>query len=66
MKINEDQLLAAVHENMFGLGNIGFCVACGAEHDGCEPDARYYECEVCGERRVFGAEEILIGGVDED
>ncbi len=41
--------------------NMGICVACGAERCGCEPDARHYECEVCGERQVFGAEELLIG-----
>jgi hypothetical protein len=27
---------------------------------GVEPDARNYLCEACGERRVFGAEEILL------
>ena len=54
--------MEAIHENMFGLGNIGFCIACGAEHDGCEPDARNYECEVCGEHKVYGAEEILMMG----
>lgn len=41
--------------------NIGFCLNCGFEQD-CEPDARGYECEDCGEHRVFGAEEILIMG----
>jgi hypothetical protein len=41
----------------------GFCVACGAETDGCEPDARNYPCENCGQDQVFGAEEILIGSI---
>ena len=41
----------------------GFCVACGEEAYGVEPDARNYECESCGERQVFGAEELLIMGV---
>ena len=51
-------------ELMFGLDNIGYCLACGAERDGCEPDARNYECESCGERQVFGAAELLMmGGV---
>ena len=53
---------AAVEDSMFGLGNPGFCVACGAETDGCEPDARNYKCEECGKRQVFGAEEIMIMG----
>ena len=38
----------------------GFCVSCGSEQDGCEPDERGYECESCGEHDVFGAEEILL------
>lgn len=40
--------------------NIGFCLACGEEAYGVEPDARRYECECCGERKVYGAEEVLM------
>jgi len=40
----------------------GFCVSCGNEQNGCEPDARNYECEACGEMKVFGAEQCLIEG----
>jgi len=40
----------------------GFCIACGEEQDGCEPDAANYECECCGERQVFGAAEIALRG----
>ena len=42
------------------LDNPGFCVACGAEREGCEPDMREGECEVCGEAQVYGAEEIYM------
>ena len=38
----------------------GFCVACGDEAYGVEPDARKYRCESCGEYKVYGAEELLI------
>ena len=41
------------------LDNPGFCIACGNEADGCEPDAREYKCESCGEMKVYGAEELL-------
>ena len=41
----------------------GFCVACGDEAYGVEPDARRYRCESCNERAVFGAEELLIRGL---
>jgi hypothetical protein len=46
-----------------GDENIGFCTTCGAEKDGCEPDARCYPCDECGELAVYGAEEILMMGV---
>jgi hypothetical protein len=63
MKIHEsitlDRVEEAVRESMFGLGNPGFCGACGEDADGCEPDARNYECGSCGENEVFGAEEFL-------
>ena len=37
----------------------GFCVACGAEAYGVEPDARGYVCDECGKRTVYGADELL-------
>jgi hypothetical protein len=40
--------------------NMGFCVACGADAYGVEPDARKYECEECGAYQVYGAEELLM------
>jgi hypothetical protein len=39
---------------------LGFCTACGADAYGVEPDARRYECEACGARAVYGAEELLL------
>jgi hypothetical protein len=41
----------------------GFCVACGAEVLGVEPDARQYACEGCGEETVYGVEELLVMGL---
>jgi hypothetical protein len=41
----------------------GLCVACGETADyNCEPDARNYECSACGERKVFGIQELLMMG----
>jgi predicted RNA-binding Zn-ribbon protein involved in translation (DUF1610 family) len=40
--------------------NEGFCLSCGAEAYGVEPDAVNYRCESCGAQEVFGASEILI------
>jgi hypothetical protein len=43
--------------------NQGFCLACGETQDGVEPDARKYECESCGESKVYGAEELVLMGL---
>jgi hypothetical protein len=40
----------------------GFCIACGAWRDCCEPDAREYTCEECGLPHVYGAQELVIMG----
>lgn len=41
----------------------GFCLACGEWGEGgVEPDARGYECEGCGKKAVYGAEELSIMG----
>lgn len=45
--------------------NVGFCIMCGNEAHGVEPDARNYKCESCGAEQVFGAEQILIEGLTE-
>jgi hypothetical protein len=49
----------AVHRQMTTLSNPGFCIDCGKEAEGCEPDARRLTCESCGEDKVYGAQEIL-------
>lgn len=55
-----DRIAEAAERQMTTLDNPGFCIACGEEADGCEPDAREYECECCGENKVFGAAELLM------
>ena len=58
--ITLDKVMQATESEMFGLENPGFCIACGSEQGGCEPDAREYACENCGERKVYGASELLL------
>lgn len=58
--ITADRVMEAIERSMTSLDNPGFCLACGADADGCEPDARGYDCEACEKPRVFGAEELLI------
>ena len=44
-------------------GSTGFCLACGNEQEGVEPDACKYECEACGAMKVYGAEELGLMGL---
>lgn len=60
--ITIDRIIEAVERHQTTLDNPGFCLACGEEVEGVEPDARKYECECecCGEKKVYGAEELLL------
>jgi len=55
-----NEVLTAAQDAMTDLSNPGFCLSCGAQADGVEPDARGYTCEECGEAKVYGAEEIIL------
>lgn len=57
--ITSDRITEACERSMVSLDNPGFCLACGEEAEGVEPDAARYECESCGERKVYGAEYLL-------
>ncbi|MGH7077723.1 MAG: hypothetical protein ACREFU_06445 [Acetobacteraceae bacterium] len=58
--ITAERIADAVEREFVSLDNPGFCLACGAEAEGVEPDAEQYACEICGERAVYGAAEILV------
>lgn len=59
--ITARRVTEAVERANTSLDNPGFCVRCGAEADGVEPDARRLECEACGSLfSVYGAEELLM------
>ena len=55
-----ERVIEATRREMFGLDNPGFCIACGVEVEGVEPDARRYQCESCDERAVYGAQELFV------
>jgi hypothetical protein len=44
-------------------GSLGFCLACGEEADGVEPDARLFECDACEASAVYGLEELALMGL---
>jgi hypothetical protein len=59
-KITARRIENAVRRQMFDLDSPGFCIECGNEQEGCEPDARKYECERCGEKEVYSAAALLL------
>lgn len=56
------RVMDAVERHNLTLDDPGFCLACGAEAEGVEQDARGYECEACGAPQVYGASELLLAG----
>jgi len=58
--VTPERIMEAVHRRNYSVDNPGFCITCGNEQGNCEPDAREYECEACGEDTVYGAEELLM------
>lgn len=60
--VTEAKVVEACERALTTLDNPGFCITCGEEADGCEPDAQAYTCDSCGQRGVYGAEELLMRG----
>ena len=60
MKLPANLTVDEVIEAVEADDNLGYCLACGEQAMGVEPDARRYVCESCGEHKVYGAPEILI------
>lgn len=46
--------------NIESDNQVGFCLACSNEQDGCEPDMRKGICDACDAPKVYGCEELLI------
>jgi predicted RNA-binding Zn-ribbon protein involved in translation (DUF1610 family) len=60
MKAHKSVSLARIMKAAESGEYVGFCLACGKKAYEVEPDARKYECEECGEAKVYGAEELVI------
>jgi hypothetical protein len=58
--LTDDVIMDACDRRLSSLDNPGFCLICGLEADGCEPDAQNYQCESCGAEQVFGCEELMM------
>ena len=40
--------------------SLGYCTACGASRECCEPDAEDHLCDSCGELAVYGPHWLLM------
>ena len=58
--VTDERIIDLVERCQTSTENLGLCIACGEERDGCEPDATNYKCESCGKYTVYGAEYLLI------
>ncbi len=58
--VTVDRVVASVEQRRSSLDDPGFCILCGVEAYGVEPDARRYPCESCGADQVYGDEELLL------
>ena len=56
---NLSQLVAVLENDEY----LAWCLACGNEFNGYEPDVRNANCESCGEHAVFAAYECLNDGL---
>lgn len=59
MKIHPSITLDRISAAIASQDNLGFCIACGSEAIGIEPDARHYDCDSCDAASVYGAEELI-------
>lgn len=59
-KLTDEVITEAMERRSSSLDDPGFCLICGNEQGGCEPDARNYACEACGAEQVFGVEELML------
>jgi hypothetical protein len=57
--LTRETIIDAAKRGMVTLDSPGFCIVCGHESDGVEPDMRNGPCESCGESAVMGAEELM-------
>ena len=39
---------------------IGFCVDCGCDSEGCEPDLCRGKCPSCGQHQLYGIQQIML------
>jgi hypothetical protein len=63
---NEEKMIVSITKEEYQMhaeSYDGICLSCGEfSCGGVEPDAENYECDDCGESRVYGTEQALLIG----
>lgn len=50
----------ALESSVFDTDYISYCILCGAEHQGFEPDTRGAICDHCNDEAVYSVEELVL------
>ena len=58
--VHPDVTFSRLEEAILAGENTGYCIDCGAETDGVEPDAERYPCHECGATTVYGADQLIL------
>ena len=58
--VHADVTFSRLEKAILASEEMGFCIACGAERDGVEPDAEKYRCDECGTSSVYGADQLIL------
>ena len=59
-KVHRDVTFSRLEKAILASEEMGFCIACGAERDGVEPDAEKYHCDECRTSSVYGADQLIL------
>ena len=59
-RVHVDVTFARLQDAIDSDEYTGFCIGCGAETNGVEPDAERYACDECGSNLVYGAEKLIL------
>lgn len=58
--VHADVTFERLEDAILNENETGFCIHCGAETDGVEPDAERYACHECSANKVYGAEQLIL------
>lgn len=58
--VHPDITFERLERAILSSDELGFCINCGSETDGVEPDAEQYRCSECSTNGVYGADQLIL------